>query len=110
MTMSERMAYVRSKKKGGPRKMKTEKNCKCENYDMKGAGFIGDAAKWLKNKAIQGYKYIKDNRLATKALRTYGESNPGSLAGQAAYLGSYLTEAAGLGKINKRKMMIMKRF
>lgn len=63
-----------------------------------GEGILSDAWDWVKNKAKEGHKYVKENKLVTKGLRTYAESNPASMSGKIAALASLGTDFLGYGR------------
>jgi hypothetical protein len=69
-----------------------------ENYvkHKHGEG-LGDVWKWVKEKASQGHKYVKDNKLVTKGLRSYAASNPG-VSGELAAVGSLVSDFLGYGR------------
>jgi len=95
MSMAQRMAYVRSAKKGAGRRKK----------NMRGGGFLGDAWNWAKNKIIDKGKEYINNKGISKSLYSaapYAGKYSGLVTGAAK-----LADTIGYGKIRRIPKKLM---
>ena len=63
-----------------------------------GEGIFSDAVDWVKDKAKKAHTYVKDNKLISRGLASYAESNPTSRLAGFAKLGSIGADYLGYGR------------